>query len=206
MTNNDFCLDDCNAWGATEFWYLDSRNGYETMASMYLMIDHTARAAQIITCEIPDDLPQEESHIMSWCLLPEDTDFSAFGKFYLKELLPILEKSQEGYISAAEACEIEEEIEYLCQQQAPRHTIKYTNSIRSAYDDDLGMFSEAMSDVGINILTADLGNEETLTAIIDAIEMGDVILVDTQLGEMHLERSDFRTQLHEIQDELREKV
>lgn len=201
MTNN-FSLNGANDWGAIEFWSPDSSQGYEVMCNIYLGIDYLNRTAQIVACELRDDLPSEEGYqVVSWSLVPEDTDFSLFGKFYAKEILPMLQSLPAD--TNPDTYDLAEEIEYLCEH-APKHTLKYAIDVRSAYDDDLDMLAQALTDDGIDILTADLENEGILTRIINVIEMGDVILIDTQLGEMRLSRAEYRSQLQEIQAELRE--
>lgn len=187
----NFSLEGSEKWSTIEFWEPYICDGSAVMKQMYLRIDYSEHTAQITT-----DEPYDTDDV-SWHRLEENTDFMQFGSFYSKYIFPVVKCIADGDTRDVLVYEIDEKLEHV-----PTHDIKYTDNLLGAFGENPEELVEFLKNDGIEFCTADLDDEDVLSQVIESIEAGDVILIDTVSGEMRMDRAEFKWELKQIQDEL----
>jgi len=136
--------------------------------------------------------------------LPLNTNFSRFPQFYKDYVQPKLQNLGETFESNWNGSnwigsldrEQEMKLDEYIKENVPEHDLYYFFDIRDTFQ----QYSEIidMLKPEIDFMTADLDDDATLAKIIDALDNGDVILVD------HNEE-DYRHELKMMQETLREE-
>lgn len=210
--NTEFELTNKNVdeWTATQFWEADPMQNEQSLSRICLYVDWESKEVEVETVMNTNSTPGRIWHgLASRYDLPEDTDFTRFAEFYNEEIKPILLKASEGFESewdgsnwkghfTEEAQEILWNLDSEKFWEAPQHEYIYSFDILGAFEGKQHLF-EYLENDGIDFLKVDLGNEETLSGIIESIESGDVVI-------LNMDRNDYKKELKWIQEELIEEA
>lgn len=206
--NNSFDLGDTEEWTAAQFWESDPyNNNGNALARIRLYVDWEKKTAAVETDLNTGSIPGGVFHgLASEFTLPEDTDFTQFPEWYNSEIKPLLLEyvkhfSSEwdgsnfrGYVSE-EGKSIRWDIAYKLGG-APKHDLYYSFDVLGAFEGKQHL-KEYLAGNGIDILKADLSDKKTLSKIIEAIEGGEVRV-------LNMDSEDYKKELLWIQEELLE--
>ena len=200
---------DIESWTATQFWETDPSQNAHAICRICIYVDWEAKTAEIETVMNTNNTPGRIWHgLASWYNLPEDTDFSRFGAFFAEEIQPLLQKIGDCFSSKWDGSnwnghfsEISNNTKWdlnqlLVGRNVPRHDYRYAFSLEDEFGSDQNLVNYLDLD-DIDLLSADLNNEETLTKIITSIEEGDCVFPG-------MTRADYKAELKEIQARMRE--
>ena len=200
---------DIESWTATQFWEIDPMQNEHEICRICIYVDWEAKTAEIETVMNTNSMPGRIWHgLASRYNLPEDTDFSKFQKFYEEKIRPGIRElethflvmwdgsNRRGYfpIVAREfVCAVNDAI-----LDVPTHDYHYAFSLEDEFGSGENLVNYLNLD-DIDLLRADLDNEETLTKIITSIEDGYCVFPG-------MSRAGYKAELEEIRERINEEA
>ena len=207
--NIDFELSNknINEWISSQFWESDPMQNNQSLCDIILYVNWKTKEVSVETQMRTNSVAGEVwHHTASEYTIPYDTDFTEFKEFYDSEVKPIIQEIGVGFESVWNGSnwvgkfESERDLDWKVEE-----TLQGSPSNDTVYSFDvIGTFNgkhhleEYLSEDDINFREADLDNDETLSKIIKSIESGDVVI-------LNMDNEDYRNELKEIQEELREE-
>jgi len=192
-------------WKSTQFWEWDDKA--HSLCSIILWVDWEQERVDIYTkTKNSGRSDREHNHLAMEFALPEDTNFSEFPTYYNEEIKPVLEKIVESFETVYDGrryigqfknephdlfIELESKLENV-----PTHIIRWIGdmSVRDFFEG----IPEILKSAGIDIMTADFGDYETLNKAIDALEA----VADS---DVELFNADYEADLKKLQEELQKE-
>lgn len=213
--NNDFDLinADVENWTAAEFWEADPMQNNQSICDIILYVNWEDKTAKVETQMRTNSTPGEVwNGIAGQFDLLDDTDFTRFPEFFKDEVQPLLQKIGEGFESVwngsnykgqftEDAQEVLWELQQLLEgANVPTHAMQYFFSLRDSYEyGGMKQLSDDLERAGIDILTANLDNEDVMSLAVETVTWNDG-------DEYKLIDVDVEAELKEIQEELLEEA
>lgn len=218
IMNNDFDLtnENIDKWTSTQFWEKDPTQS-EELCKICLWVNWRNKTATIETVINDNSTPGDIFYgTCGRYKLQEDTDFAEFSEFFKDEIQPLLQKIGETYKEEWDGSnwygykeEFKGEDDYSINrieeklERVPTHDMECYFGLYGLFDTSNieEAIVEALKEEDIDLVTADLNDENVMEQILDIVLSGN--------GDNYtllMSNEDVESEIRDLQKKLREEA